>query len=194
MKTLLVSLATTLALSSSAFSVAVWGQCDYSQCQPSTATTSPTTVPSGTTTSTAPSASSSICSGTRTKFQFFGVNESGAEFGNQNIPGVLGTDYTWPSPSSIDFFVEQGFNTFRVPFLMERLSPPAQGLTGSFDATYLSGLKTIISYITGKGAYALVDREYLPIAFPSAMGCCAEFGLAHNFMIYNGATITSTSE
>jgi hypothetical protein len=73
---------------------------DYSQCQPSTATTPPSTVASGTTTSTAPS--SSICSGTRTKFKYFGVNESGAEFGNTNIPGVLGTDYTWPSPSSVD--------------------------------------------------------------------------------------------
>lgn len=27
------------------------------------------------------------------KFQFFGVNESGAEFGNGNLPGALGTDY-----------------------------------------------------------------------------------------------------
>lgn len=31
-------------------------------------------------------------------FEFFGVNESGAEFGNTNLPGVLGTDYTWPLP------------------------------------------------------------------------------------------------
>ena len=31
-------------------------------------------------------------------FEFFGVNESGAEFGNLNLPGVLGTDYTWPVP------------------------------------------------------------------------------------------------
>jgi endoglucanase len=30
------------------------------------------------------------------KFQWFGVNESGAEFGSGDIPGVLGTDYTWP--------------------------------------------------------------------------------------------------
>lgn len=29
-------------------------------------------------------------------FTFFGVNESGAEFGASNLPGVLGTDYTWP--------------------------------------------------------------------------------------------------
>ena len=38
----------------------------------------------------------------RTKFQFFGVNQSGAEFGENNIPGALSTDYTWPSPSSVD--------------------------------------------------------------------------------------------
>lgn len=30
------------------------------------------------------------------KFQFFGVNESGGEFGNTAIPGELGVDYTWP--------------------------------------------------------------------------------------------------
>ena len=123
----------------------------YSQCQPSSATS----------TATAPTSSSSICSGTRTKFQFFGVNESGAEFGNNIIPGALGTEYTWPAPSSIDFFMGRGFNTFRVPFLMERVSPPSTGgLSGPFNATYLSGLKDTVSYITGKGGYAAIDREY----------------------------------
>lgn len=32
-----------------------------------------------------------------TNFQFFGVNESGAEFGAGIFPGVKGTDYTWPN-------------------------------------------------------------------------------------------------
>ncbi|VDC04766.1 unnamed protein product [Peniophora sp. CBMAI 1063] len=114
------------------------------------------------------------CSGDLTKFKYFGVSESGAEFGNANIPGTLGTDYTWPSPSSIDYFVGLGFNTFRIPFLLERLAPPATGIAGPFDQTYLSGLKTIVSYVTGKGAYALIDP--------------------HNFMIYNGAQISSTSD
>jgi endoglucanase len=36
------------------------------------------------------------------KFQFFGVNESGPEFGNTNFPGVKGTDYVWPTLSTID--------------------------------------------------------------------------------------------
>jgi len=38
----------------------------------------------------------------RSNFWFAGVNESGAEFGSGNIPGVLGTDYTWPLTSSVD--------------------------------------------------------------------------------------------
>jgi len=114
------------------------------------------------------------CSGSLTKFTYFGVNESGAEFGNTNIPGSLNTDYTWPSPSSIDYFMTAGFNTFRVPFLMERLSPPATGLTGAFDQNYLGGLKTTVSYITGKGGFVLVDP--------------------HNFMRYNNQVISSTDD
>ncbi|KAF8871533.1 endoglucanase [Gymnopilus junonius] len=154
----------------------------YSQCLPGTATTStPTSTPSsapgggstGTPTTTSPSPTNSVCPGGTTKFKFFGVNESGAEFGNTVIPAKLGKDYTFPSPSSIDYFVGQGFNTFRLPFLMERLSPPSTGLTGPFNQTYLSGLQTIISYITGKGAFVLLDP--------------------HNFMSYNGAQITDTT-
>ncbi len=38
----------------------------------------------------------------KSKFQFVGVNESGAEFGNKNLPGILGKDYTWPVHSTID--------------------------------------------------------------------------------------------
>ncbi|KAJ3476134.1 hypothetical protein NLI96_g11376 [Meripilus lineatus] len=195
MKTIFASLGVALALSAPALSVSVWGQCGgigysgdttcdsgtscvklndyYFQCLFSSGT--PTTQPSSTSppssTSSAPTAG--VCSGSRTKFKFFGVNESGAEFGQGTVPGTLGKDYTWPSPSSVDYFVAKGFNTFRIPFLMERLSPPSTGLTGPFDQTYLSGLKTIVNYITGKGAFAVVDP--------------------HNFMIYNGATITSTS-
>lgn len=78
-------------------------------------------------------------------FDSFGASEAGAEFGDGSIPGVLGTDYTWPSPSSIDYFVGLGFNTFRIPFLLERLAPPATGIAGAFDPTYLSGLKTVSS-------------------------------------------------
>lgn len=36
------------------------------------------------------------------KLKFFGVNESGPEFGQNNLPGVKGTDYVWPTLSTID--------------------------------------------------------------------------------------------
>ncbi|KAI0763305.1 endoglucanase [Trametes elegans] len=187
MKKTLFSLAVALASAAPALSVAVWGQCGgsgfsgdttcdpgsacvkvndyYSQCQPGAA------APTSTSSAPGPSA----CAGSRTKFKFFGVNQSGAEFGNNAVPGQLGKDYTWPEPSSIDFFLQQGFNTFRIPFLMERVSPPTTGgLSGPFNNTYLDGLKQTVSDITGKGGFAVVDP--------------------HNFMIYNGNTISSTTD
>ncbi|KAI0124820.1 glycoside hydrolase family 5 protein [Xylariales sp. AK1849] len=91
----------------------------------------------------------------KSKFQFTGVNESGAEFGNTNLPGQLGKDYTWPVHSTIDTMVGKGMNIFRVPTMMERIIPSQ--LTGSFNETYVAGLDDIVSYITGKGAYAIID-------------------------------------
>ncbi|QRV81254.1 Cellulase (glycosyl hydrolase family 5 protein) [Ceratobasidium sp. AG-Ba] len=162
----------------------------YSQCIPGTAsatttskaTTSTTTTrittstvkPTTTITSTAPSSTSTVCPGSRTKFTYFGVNESCAEFGNTAWPGTLGKDYTWPTTDSVDYFLAKGMNTFRIAFLMERISPPATGLTGAFDATYLAGLKTIASYVTSKGGNAVLDP--------------------HNFMRYNNAIISSTTD
>ncbi|KAG8790989.1 hypothetical protein FRC12_010425 [Ceratobasidium sp. 428] len=140
----------------------------YSQCLPGTA------APTTTTTGTGPTPSSGVCSGTRTKFKYFGVNESSAEFGEGKWPGVLDKDYTWPTTSSVDFFLGKGMNTFRIAFTMERISPPAGGLTGAFDATYLAGLKKIVSYVTSKGGYAVLDP--------------------HNYLRYNGAVMSSTAD
>ncbi|KAH8884899.1 glycoside hydrolase family 5 protein [Thozetella sp. PMI_491] len=100
------------------------------------------------------SASSSV-SKRASKFKWAGINESGAEFGNKNLPGRLGKDYTWPVHSAIDTMVDKGFNIFRIPIMMERLVPDK--MTGTVNATYLSGLNDIVSYITGKNAYAIVD-------------------------------------
>jgi len=196
MKNLLALTSLAVAVSPAA-AVAVWGQCGgqgytgstvcdsgstcvvsnayYSQCLPGTATTTATTTVGTTTASTTSTAppSSTGCSN-RTKFKFFGVNESGAEFGNTVWPGTWGKDFIFPAPSSIDYFVGQGFNFFRVPFQMERLVPPATGITGPFASAYLANLTTTINYITGKGAYAALDP--------------------HNFMIYNNAAISSTSD
>lgn len=88
-------------------------------------------------------------------FQFTGVNQAGAEFGNTALPGQLNKDFVWPSTSAIDTLLGTGMNTFRVPFMMERAIPST--LTGSFNETYVAGLDSTIKYITGKGAYAILD-------------------------------------
>ena len=36
------------------------------------------------------------------RLRFFAVNESGAEFGNVNLPGAYNQDYTWYNLSTID--------------------------------------------------------------------------------------------
>ncbi|KAJ5248384.1 hypothetical protein N7524_012344 [Penicillium chrysogenum] len=105
-------------------------------------------------------------------FVWFGANEAGAEFGSGNIPGELGTDYIWPSTSTIQTLRDAGMNLFRIPFAMERLVPGT--LTSSMDATYLASLKSTVNYVTSIGGYAVIDP--------------------HNFGRYYGNIITSTSD
>lgn len=104
--------------------------------------------------------------------EFLGINESGAEFGNNKIPGVLGTDYTWPDTASIKTLMDKGMNIFRIPFLMERLAPGT--MTAPLNATYLAALKTTVEFITAAGGHAIVDP--------------------HNFGRYDGTVFTSTSD
>ncbi|KAF2085861.1 glycoside hydrolase family 5 protein [Saccharata proteae CBS 121410] len=88
------------------------------------------------------------------KLQWFGINESGAEFGTV-IPGLYGKDYIWYDESTIDTFIAQGMNMFRINFLMERLVPDS--LEGTPDTAYMGNLKSIVNYITSKGAYAMIQ-------------------------------------
>ena len=52
------------------------------------------------------------------KLKWFGINESGAEFGEKNFPGVYNKDYTWYDTKTIDQFIGQGMNMFRLNFCM----------------------------------------------------------------------------
>ena len=49
-----------------------------------------------------------------------GVNLAGAEFGS-NVPGVFGTDYTYPTHAEIDYYASKGLGVIRLPFLWERM-------------------------------------------------------------------------
>ncbi|KAF2840659.1 glycoside hydrolase family 5 protein [Patellaria atrata CBS 101060] len=88
--------------------------------------------------------------------QWWGINLSGAEFGNQNFSGVYGREYIWYDFNAIDTFLAQGMNHFRINFLMERLTP--NELTAPLDPYYAGNLsEQTVSYITQKGAYVQIQ-------------------------------------
>ncbi|KAI4869132.1 glycoside hydrolase family 5 protein [Hypoxylon rubiginosum] len=107
-------------------------------------------------------------------FQFTGVSESGAEFGNLALPGQLGKDYTWPDHNAISTLIQKGFNTFRIPIMMERFIPTK--LTGTVNETYAAGLDDIVTFITGQGAYAVIDPHNFGRYYSNIITDVAGFG------------------
>jgi endoglucanase len=55
---------------------------------------------------------------TSRKMKWFGINESGAEFGEKNFTGVYGKEYIWYDLNTIDKFMDEGMNMFRLNFCM----------------------------------------------------------------------------
>jgi endoglucanase len=146
----------------------------YSQCQPGAAAMTLTTTTRTTTSATTTSRNSATESSTSVpgKFKWFGINQSGAEFGEKVYPGTWGTEFIFPSKNAIQHLIGQGYNVFRVCFSMERLVPNV--ITGSFDPGYLRNLTDTLNSITNSGAYAIPDP--------------------HNYGRYYGKVITSTSD
>ncbi len=85
---------------------------------------------------------------------YTGVNLAGADFGENNLPGVYNTHYTYPTRAEVDYFTGKGMNTFRLPFRWERLqqSPNAQ-----FDAAEQARIDEFVNYATGRGAFVILD-------------------------------------
>ena len=57
------------------------------------------------------------------KLKWFGINESGAEFGEKNFTGVYGKEFIWYDLNTIDKFIDQGMNMFRLNFCKSLLPP-----------------------------------------------------------------------
>ncbi|KAK9426613.1 putative Cellulase [Seiridium unicorne] len=130
----------------------------YSQClvetEAATSTVAAATVAT-TTSSQTSAATSGVSSSAASKLKWFGINQSVAEFGSGTYPGVWGTDFYFPSTTSIGTLISEGYNIFRVAFAMERLVPDE--LTNTADAAYLANLTAVVDYITDNGAYAILD-------------------------------------
>ncbi|TDZ29029.1 Endoglucanase gh5-1 [Colletotrichum spinosum] len=124
--------------------------------KPSTSAAVPTATKTAITSAASASAASASTTPAKTgTFKWFGSSQSGAEFDQDNLPGVAGTDYAWPDEAKVTTLLAQGYNTLRLPFLMERLSPDS--ITGAFNADYLAGLTKAVEHITSSGASAVLD-------------------------------------
>jgi endoglucanase len=86
-----------------------------------------------------------------------GTNLSGGEFAPNALPGVLGSDYEYPTTSEVDAFYADGFRIFRVSFLWERLQPKLTST--ALDETEVQRVASIVTYATGKGAYVILNPQ-----------------------------------
>ncbi len=89
----------------------------------------------------------------RADLGYFGVNLAGAEFGTE-IPGTLGWDYTYPTFEEVDYYMSKGMNTFRLPFLWERMQT---SLGDGLKASEFAAMDAFVSYATSKGASVILD-------------------------------------
>ncbi len=102
--------------------------------------------------------------------QLHGVNLSGAEFAGSSIPGVFARDYTFPTNAEVDYYVKKGMDTFRLPFMWERLQPVANGV---LDTTYLAKIDGFVKYATGKGAHVVLNPQNFGKYYTSYVGSTA---------------------
>jgi endoglucanase len=86
--------------------------------------------------------------------RFGGVSLAGAEFGPAKLPGKHGVDYTFPAPSSIDYYTSKGMNLIRLPILWERLQTTP---LAPLDEEYLGLIDDVVAHTTRRGAQVLLD-------------------------------------
>ncbi len=76
----------------------------------------------------------------------YGVNMSGGEFGEKNLPGTLYTDYIYPHDNlDYRYFNAKHISLIRLPIRWERLQPTA---FGSLSTTDVNEIKTVLQTAT----------------------------------------------
>ena len=94
---------------------------------------------------------------------YFGVNLSGAEFGNV-YPGVDGTHYGYPTEKDLDYFKAKGLYLVRFPFRWERIQPT---MNGELNATELAKMKKFVKaaedivYIATVKVHKIINMQSL---------------------------------
>ena len=73
-----------------------------------------------------------------------------------HIPGVFGTDYTFNSEKTFQYFSDKKLGLFRIQVLWERLQPMLQG---PLDSTYLDRLKKDVAWAKAHGGEVIIDIQ-----------------------------------
>jgi endoglucanase len=88
------------------------------------------------------------------RVEYVGANLVGAEFGEQNLPGVYGSDYIYPGSGEVEYYASKGMNIFRVPFRWERMQ---RELYADLDETELGYLADVVTAAKDNDAVVIVD-------------------------------------
>ena len=83
-----------------------------------------------------------------------GINLAGAEFGENNLPGTLGHDYTFNSETTYRYFGAKNLNLVRMMLRWERLQPV---LRAPLDSNYLTGVRNNIAWAKAHGGNVILD-------------------------------------
>jgi endoglucanase len=85
-----------------------------------------------------------------------GINLAGAEFGENNLPGTLGRDYSFNSETTHRYFGAKNLNLVRMMVRWERLQP---ALRGPLDANYLAGVRNNVAWAKAHGNKLILDIQ-----------------------------------
>ncbi len=102
-----------------------------------------------------------------------GVNLAGADFGYDILPGEFGVQYTYPNRGEVDYFQAQGMNTFRLPFLWERLQ---KDLFAPLDAGELARIAEFVDYATDKKNTVILDPHNYARFYGDVIGIDGDLG------------------
>lgn len=88
-----------------------------------------------------------------------GVNLSGGDFGQNGqtlptVPGVLNTDYYYPSNADFNYLASRGITNVRVPFRWERLQ---HAIGSALDATEITRFKAVLDAAANNGITVIAD-------------------------------------
>lgn len=86
----------------------------------------------------------------------FGITLCGAEFGQSNLPGVLGKDYIYPTVHDIQYFNQKGAEIMQLPFRWERLQ---KKLGGPLDTAELGHINRFIDVCLQYGTKVILIMQ-----------------------------------